>query len=536
MTRLISLLATLALAALACAGCGGLDQGNSSLDSGQVTCEDGAVKVLAGSELRDMKPLLADIEKNTDVKLCMEYTSTLDGADAIASGTTDAAFGWFANSKYIQLVAQEQGKSVTATTTMRSPVVFGVKQDIARKYGWDDPKAFVTWKDLADKAAAGELDYAMANPSASNSGFSALIGVAAATAGDGNALAADRIDNKVLKEFFKGQKLTAGGSGYLSDAYVKREGDLDGMINYESEILRLNASGKLDEKLTPVYPSEGLITGDYPLVLVKSDYKDQYNKVIAYIKTAKFQKKMMEQTHRRPAWPGVQMSDEFPSNLLIELPFPPKLDVVEKLLFAYLDENSRPSHTYYVLDTSGSMGEGSGRLELMQKAMNGLTGTDKSGVGRFTSFRKNEQITLIGFDDDVDAPENFTITSRGANGTAQQQIRERIENLDADGGTAIYNALAAAYDQALADRKKQPDLFYSVVLLTDGENTDGDDFSDFEDRYDSDYRDAKIPTFPVLFGDVNTDEMIDLADMTKGKAFDGRENLSAIFKEIRGYQ
>lgn len=529
MTRLISFITLLAVAALTATGCAGTGT------LGGDTEQRSGLKVLAGSELRDMEPLLGDIEKATGVEMYFEYTGTLDGADAIASGTTDAAFGLFANSKYVQLVAQEQGKSVTATTTMRSPVVFGVKESIAKRNGWDKPTAVVTWKDLADQAAAGKLNYAMSNPSASNSGFSALIGVAAATAGDGNALAADKVDNATLKAFFKGQKLTAGGSGYLADEYLKREGDLDGMINYESVILGLNASGDLDEKLTPVYPTEGLITGDYPLVLVDPAHKDEYNKVITYMKTAAFQKKMMDSTHRRPAWPGTQLSDEFPPNLLIELPFPSKLDVVEKLLFAYLDENSRPSHTYYVLDTSGSMADDE-RLQLMQQAMNNLTGTDKSGTGRFTRFRNNEQITLVAFDDDVDEPEHFTITTKGANGTVQQQIRDRIDGLDADGGTAIYDGLEVAYEQAMVDRKKQPDLFYSVVLLSDGENTDGQDYDGFADSYRDQYAAAKIPTFPVLFGDSNTGEMQDLAKLTKGKYFDGRENLSAIFKEIRGYQ
>jgi Ca-activated chloride channel family protein len=527
--KILITLVALALAALTATGCADTGTGSSGQEK-----RDG-LKVIAGSELRDMEPLLGQIEKETGVKMYFEYTGTLEGADAIASGTTDAAFGLFANSKYVQLVSQAEGKSVTATSTMRSPVVFGVKESIARRYGWDKPTAFVTWKDLADKAAAGQLDYAMSNPSASNSGFSALIGVAAATAGDGNALAADRVDNATLKAFFKGQKLTAGGSGYLADAYVKRQGDLDGMINYESVILSLNASGDLDEKLTPVYPSEGLITGDYPLVLVDPAHKDEYNRVVTYMKTPAFQKLMMEKTHRRPAWPGVKLSDEFPSNLLIELPFPPKLDVVEKLLFAYLDENSRPSHTYYVLDTSGSMGDDN-RLELMQTAMNNLTGTDKSGTGRFTRFRKNEQITLVAFDDDVDDPEHFTITTQGANGKVQQQIRSRVEQLDADGGTAIYDALTVAYEQALRDRKAQPDLFYSVVLLSDGENTDGMDYDQFRDRYRSDFKSAKIPTFPVLFGDANTGEMKSLAKLTKGKYFDGRTDLAKIFKKIRGFQ
>ena len=64
-------------------------------------------------------------------------------------------------------------------------------------------------------------------------------------------------------------------------------------------------------------------------------------------------------TLRRPAIPEVKPSDAFPTNLLVELPFPSSLDVIDKLLFAYLDQEKVPASAIFVLDTSGSMGFGS---------------------------------------------------------------------------------------------------------------------------------------------------------------------------------
>ena len=45
---------------------------------------------------------------------------------------------------------------------MLSPVVLGVKRGLAQAWGWTD--GAVTWQDIADKSAAGELHYAMTNP------------------------------------------------------------------------------------------------------------------------------------------------------------------------------------------------------------------------------------------------------------------------------------------------------------------------------------------------------------------------------------
>ena len=85
----------------------------------------------------------------------------------------------------------------------------------------------------------------MTNPAASNSGFTALIGVASALSGSSDSIDTGPIDTADLKEFFKGQTLTAGSSGFLADDFVREQDSLDGIINYESVLLSLNRGGKL---------------------------------------------------------------------------------------------------------------------------------------------------------------------------------------------------------------------------------------------------------------------------------------------------
>ena len=279
----------------------------------------GTLRVLAGSELRDVEPLLGQIRDATGVNLTFEYSGTLEGAERItAGGATRPALAWFSSARYLALLSAGvgQGRPVATERIMLSPVVLGVKRSVATRFGWaGNPD--VTWKDIAAKARAGQLRYGMTNPAASNSGFSALVGVAAAMAGTGDALRTEDVDEGGLTDFFNGQTLTAGSSGWLADAFVTGQAKLDGLINYESVLLGLNASGKLREPLELIYPSDGIITADYPLLLLDPAKRAEYDKLVAYLRGPEVQRRLMTATARRPAVPEVGLDPRFPRRVLV---------------------------------------------------------------------------------------------------------------------------------------------------------------------------------------------------------------------------
>jgi len=488
--------------------------------------------VLAGSELKDLEPLFGDIEKNTGIKLVMNYSGTLDGAEKLISGgQTDLA--WFSHGKYIDLIQGQNKKVLAQEKTMLSPVVMGVKESIARAWGWiDNPK--LTWRDLAAKSANGELRYAMTDPTTSNSGFTALVGVATAFSGTGDALRPQDVNQAELGRFFQGQQLTAGSSGWLVDTYVKEQNRLNGMINYESVLMRLNESGQLHEKLVLIYPAEGIITADYPIMLVNGQKRESYNKLVAYLTTPEFQQKIMEQTLRRPVVPQVKLSPVFSSQILVELPFPNDLDAIDKLLFAYQDKHRRPSHTFYVLDVSGSM-EGS-RLDALKAALKNLTGLDQSLAGRFSRFRSREILTFIPFDNQVYPAKTFTIDNSESQSPDMQAIRDYIDTLQPRGQTAIFQAMGQAYYMALLAKQVEPGRFFSIVLMSDGENNSGIAESELESYIQTNGKDQNIKAFTILFGEAKPAELESLANLTGGRLFDGRNSLNQVFKTIRGYQ
>ncbi|HTJ38010.1 MAG TPA: VWA domain-containing protein [Dactylosporangium sp.] len=503
----------------------------------------GVLRVLASSELSDLQPVLADVRKATGVEVRLTPTGTLDGVESVVSGNAAKSYDaiWFASNRYLQLHPGAGDKIGTATKVATSPVVLGLRKSVAEQLGWNAHRP--TWSEIAVAAGEHKFTYGMTNPASSNSGFSALVGVAAALSGTGAALTAEQIAPLTprLRAFFAGQNLTAGSSGWLADAFVKslaQNSDrlVDGLVNYESVILSLNATGKLPEPLTVVYPADGVVTADYPLTLlsgVSEQTKTNYAAVADYLRRPSVQQQIMAQTWRRPAVAGVKLADQFgpKEGALPELPFPGKLEAANALIGAFGDDLRKPARTIYVLDLSGSM-KGD-RIQGLKNALVGLTGADTSLSGQFSRFNGREQVVLVPFSTKPGQVRRFDVPEANFQPTLDQ-IKSYAGGLVANGDTAIYDALFVAYDQAAALAKEDPDRFTSIVLLTDGELTAGAKLPDFQARLP---QLPKVPVFTILFGEGNVAEMQQIADLTGGKTFDARTgSLPAAFKEIRGYQ
>ncbi len=530
--RLIAL-ALLLTTALVATGCGLFGGGGSRSTT---------LTVLAGSELEDVEPLFDQIERNTGVTLEMKYIGTLNGAEQLLAGA-EYDLAWFSHGSYLTLLQGGRGLIVAQENTMLSPVVMGVKESVARNFGWvDNPD--VTWADIAARSAAGDLHFAMTNPAASNSGFTSLVGVASALSGSGDALETDEINVAAMQDFFTGLTLTAGSSGWLAESYVAEQdegnSDLDAMINYESVLLSLNEGlndgERLREELVLIYPQEGIITADYPLMLLNEGEREAYDRLLEYIRGEDFQEDLMRETLRRPVVPGVALDRRIPDVLLVELPFPNSVDVIDSLLFSYLDEQRIPAHSFFVLDTSGSMaGDG---IQRLKATMSDLTGLDDSLTGRFARFRGREQVTILPFNHELVTTRDFLIGDTDAQGDDMQEVRNFVSSLNADGGTAIYSTLAEAYQMAAQAQQAEPDRYYSIVLMSDGDNTDGIRLRGFRDFYEELPAEAQeIRTFTVLFGNANEEAMEEVSELTGGRTFDGRtESLNEIFKQIRAYQ
>ncbi|MER8088062.1 VWA domain-containing protein [Streptomyces sp. NPDC058316] len=524
---LASLLAVAALGPLAaCSASDGGPSGGPTKDDGAP--RPGTLRVLASSELSDMKPLLDQARKATGITVRPTWTGTLDAVELLGSGKADGAYDavWLSSNDYLRLHPDAARRITSETPLMASPVALGVRPAAVQRLGWKPSD--VTWSQVHRAVAEGRLTYGMTDPARSNSGFSALVSVASGLSGAQSALTdADvRGASGKLKEFFAGQRLTSGSSGWLATAYARR-GTVDALINYESVLLSLNRDRRTG--LTVIRPRDGVVTADYPLSTLSAaapEAKDSVRALTAYFRTPAVQRQLTRQTFRRPVVPSVRPAAPLAAEARRELPFPGSRSVADGLLHSYENKLRRPSRTVYVLDTSGSMkGE---RLRQLKAALTGLTG----------DFREREEVTLLPFGSSVKQVRTHTVDPADPQ-RGLAAIEADTAALTASGETAIYSSLRSAYEH-LGDGSKS--AFTSVVLMTDGENTAGATADGFTSYYRS-LPAARQATavFPVVFGDSDRGELDRIATLTGGRLFDatkdqGPGSLDGAFEEIRGYQ
>ena len=501
------------------------------------------LRVLAGSELADMQPILDEAAKATGVTVKMDFTGSLEGAETVATGKADGKYDavWFSSNRYLQTIPEARRRLATATPIMGSPVVLGLRAAAAQRLRWTGRS--VTWSDIAAAASRGDFTFAKTDPTASNTGFSALVAVASALDGSGRALDAAAINRVAppLTGFFSAQHLTAGSSAWLTDAFVRRMTGadpgppLDGLINYEGSLVQLNRSGKLSQPLTLIYPSDGVVSADYPFTLLASaatTARDAHERLTDYLRLDAVQRTIGVQTARRPALPGVPTPAGLPPTP-VELPFPETRASIDALLTAYLDRLRRPSRTVYVLDVSGSM-KGA-RIAALKSALAGLTGVNRSLTGSYCRFRNREEVVLLPFSDAPQTPAPFTIDAAHPQ-PSRDVLRAAIERLQTGGNTAVYDSLITAYHEfdAAADKGR----FTSIVLMTDGENNRGNDLTAFKRFLSARPSGAvPVPVFPILFGEAAEPQMRQIAAATGGDTWDARGgDLTRAFCEVRGYQ
>jgi Ca-activated chloride channel family protein len=358
--------------------------------------------------------------------------------------------------------------------------------------------------------------------------------------GADSAITQDSIHKVELSGFGHGQVLFSDSSGWLTTAFVKSLNDPkgpDGMVNYESELLKVNATQNAN--LTLIYPKEGIVTADYPLMLFNQAKKAQYDKVVAFFKKDDTQKWLMANTYRRPVSASVTPdSAMFGNHLLVEVPFPGNVSVLDELLTSYLDKQRMPGHVYFVLDTSGSMGDNGG-IQQLRAALQNLAGADSSLSGRYARLRQREKVTVIEFAGNIKSLTDYSMGSDGqVMKTELKRFSDSAGGLQAGGGTAIFDAVAKALQLADANAKAEPGYLQSIVVMTDGQSNEGMSPDDFAGYYKTLTPDAKrIRIFGVLFGsDASKDQIQSLADVSGGAVFDGSSSLSSVFKKIRGYQ
>lgn len=515
-------LALLVLVALFLTGCKG---------------EKRILHIVSGSENEALEPILVDFEKKQHVDIELDYKGSVDIMNILSKETIKKYDGvWPANNIWISM--GDQNRVIrNSKSIMTSPIVFGIKESLAKELGFYNRE--VNTYDILNAIQSGKLKFMMTSATQSNSGACAYLGFLSAFLGSPDMMTLEDLKKPELqasmKELLSGVERSSGSSGWLKDLFL--QGGYDAMVNYEALIIETNIElvKRGEEPLYVIYPVDGLSIADSPLGIV--DRGDQESAQLMaelqdYLLSEEIQKKISK-LGRRTGIAGVSSSlDQTvfkkewgidPSKTLSGITMP-SAEIIKQALYLYQTELRKPSFTVFCLDYSGSM-SGHGDQEL--KAAMAVLLKQEQASEYLLQTSKEDLIFVVPFNNEI-------VDVWQVSGNDQGQLTEmlsKIESLESEGGTDIYKPTLKAMDILSMDH----DDAYSkaVVLLTDGESNEGMNYEQFETEFLK--LKVDLPVYSILFGEASQTQLERLSELTRGKVFDGKEDLIEAFKKAKGY-
>ncbi len=495
------------------------------------TATSNSLNIISSQENKQSEDIIENYARNKGYDVNIEYAGTLDIISKLNAGENYDAV-WLSNSIWSYMIDSSVHVSNSKCTSI-NPVIFGIKKSKAQELGFIDNTVYT--KDIVQAIADGKLKFSMSNPTSTNSGASAYLGMLSTLAGNPEVLTEETLNDEnlqaSLKTLFTGMERSSGSEDFLEELFLN--GDYEAVVAYESSIININkqltSQGK--EPLYAIYPVDGVSISDSPFEYI--DKKDEGKKEIfkdiqSYLLSNEGQRLLQEDGKR--TWYGgtTQSADNKTFNpewgidtttYISPIKYP-STKVIKLALNLYQTALRKPVHVAFCLDYSGSM-YGDGYKELVS-AMEYIL-TEKASAD-FIQFSDKDKIDVIPFASTVYAPWSTD------NGTQTAQILSNIKAVQPNGITALYPAATKAVE-LLQDENKD-DYNISVVLMTDGAGNVGE-FEDLSKSYNGVTN--KIPVYSITFGQASESQLNLIAKLTNGKVFDGKQDLVKAFKEVRGY-
>ncbi len=517
-----------------------LDEFDTNISNGTITSANASnkpfysgtrtFKILSSQENEDLEDLIKKFASSKGYNIQIDYAGTLDIMQKLNSGEEYDGV-WASNSIWLYML----NKSVsTSSSTSVSPVIFGITKSKAQELGFVD-KDQIFMQDIVNAITSGNLKFSMSNPSSTNSGATAYLGMLQVLAGNPEVLKQENLDNEQLKEelrtLFSGMERSSGSDAFLVDAFTN--GDYESVITYESSIIEINkkliAAGK--EPLYAIYPVDGVSLNDSPFGYLDNgdeSKKEIYEALKDYLLSDDGQQDLASKGRRtwygginnnadktvfNPDW-GIDTT-----KYITPIKYP-NTTVIKQALNMYQNELRKPVHVVFCLDYSGSM-YGTGYNELIN-AMKYILG--EKAKEDFIQFTDKDIVSIVPFTnivyDEISTKDGYSFES----------MLLEIEAREPSGGTAIYPAAAKGIELLQNDDLEQYNL--SVILMTDGMSNYGT-YTELRNYYD--YYGRNIPIYSIMFGEASESELEQIARLTNAKVFNGKQNLVEAFKEVRGY-
>ena len=529
---------------LVLAGCKTTTSGNDSPSTGGVpkgrTLVDMAVSSEKVSLLTELARTFNDDKKLSTYKgadgknhrtfVRVKSKSSGGAATALAEGWDEAAEGprpavWSpAASSWGAILNQrlaDKGEPAMAPADAKplqlTPLVIAMPKPMADALGY--PKTSIGFADLLALAKDptgwaskghpewGAFKLGKTNPNFSTSGLNATIAQFYAATNKTSGLNIEDLNRPEVQQFSREVEASVVHYGDITMTFLNNwfRSDARGTsLNYasavaveEKSVIDYNAGnpdGILDPgetarkpriPLVAVYPKEGTLFSDSPFYVldaswVTADQKTAARAFETYIRLPDNQRKVL-QFGFRPGNPAVAVAAPItlangvnPNEPRTALEVPQPKVLIEVLqLWA---QERKAARVLLVVDVSGSMGDaavgnsGDTKLDLAKRAASSA----------LDQFKSDDEVGLRIFTSDVDGQGNdyIDVVPIAAMGANKEAIRRKIGELQPLNGTPLYSTTLASLE--LMKANLDPTRINAVVLLTDGQNEDGNATDDVQ--------------------------------------------------------
>lgn len=484
---IIAVLAALAVAAVAVfsAGRGGGDGDSPDSGAGGPKAPANAVRLpFAYSPEKEklLVPLIREFNREDGEAFVEgEVVASGEAESKIADGRLEPVIWSPASSLWGRLLNFDADRPLAPDdnpSIVRTPLVIAMWEPFAKALGW--PREQIGFEQVIRLARSnqgfaefghpefGSFKYVHTNPDFSTSGLSAVVAEYYAATGKKEGLTESDVRSskarKIVRDIersivhygdttlFIADQMRANGPGYASAVAME-----------EVTLLDFNKRRGPQPKLVALYPPEGTFYSDNPFIVLNAPWVSSAQRAAARrfgnFLAERISPEVAARSGFRPAdldqEPVAPVSkengvDPAQPERVLGLPEPRVLDRLKQTW----REDRKPANVLLIVDTSGSMND----ENRLVRAKEGLKVF-------FDQVGRQDSVGLTIFSDRIQP-----LIPVGPFDRNERQLRGTVDNLIADGGTAIYDATINGFEQIRDDAS--PERITAVVLLTDGEDTD----------------------------------------------------------------
>ncbi len=552
---LIAVLAAIAVAAVAVISAGGGDGGDSSgTNGGAPKAPADAVRLpFAYSPEKEklLEPLIRDFNREDGGAFVEgQIIASGEAESKIAGGSLEPVIWSPASSLWGRLLNFDADRPLAPDdnpSIVRTPLVIAMWEPFAKALGWPrEPIGFEQVISLARSNQGfaefghpefGRFKLVHTNPDFSTSGLSAVVAEYYAatgkkeglTEGDVRSSKARRIVRDIERSIvhygdttlFIADQMRANGPGYASAVAME-----------EVTLLDFNKRRGVQPKLVALYPPEGTFYSDNPFIVLSAPWVSPRQREAAQ----RFREFLAERISpevaarsgfrpadldQEPVAPVTRENGVDPAQpeRVLGLPEPRVLDRIKQTW----REDRKPANVLLIVDTSGSMND-ENRLVRAKQGLDVF----------FDQVGRQDSVGLTIFSDRIQP-----LIPVGPFARNERRLRGTVENLIADGGTAIYDATINGFEQVRG--QASPERITAVVLLTDGEDTDSAATADeavqtVKAQGDSDNQ-VRVFTIAYSAGAAGAAEALEaIAQASGGQPYEGdTEDIETVYRSISSF-